>query len=98
MNVIISVITAVFTGLETACDMFIGEYSKGGLYIGLNGENGELLDDISTYVFPCFPGTFFVKQGTKAERFCKEQKQFFSCTGETVKKNFNTYVLYDFIG
>ena len=98
MNDIIPVKTSVFSGLLMACDMFIGEYSNGGLYICLNGENGEYIDDISTYVFPCFPGTFFVKQGTKAEKFCKEQKQHFSCTGETVRKNFNSYILYEFIG
>lgn len=98
MNDIIPVKTSVFSGLLMACDMFIGEYSNGGLYIGLNGENGELIDDISTYVYPCFPGSFYVEKGSIREKFCKEQAQLFSCTGETVKKNFNTYVLYEFIG
>ena len=97
MSNIISGKTSVFHGLETACDVVIGGYSKGGLYIGLNAKNGELLDDISTNVFPCFPGTFFVLRNSKAETFCKEQEQLFSCTGETVKKNFNTYILYEFI-
>lgn len=75
--------------------IMIDKYENGATYIGLFDKYYDCFDDISTYIFPVFPGSFYVEKGSAREEFCKEQKQLFSRIGEETKSCFNTYVLYE---